>query len=146
MKKLDIELDEQKTVFGPGDVVSGTIQWSLDENPRQLELSLFWYTSGKGTRDVGVIDAMQIDNPGALGSKAFSFTLPRGPCSFSGRLISLIWALELTCTPGGDTARQEITVSSTGREILLGSVARQEGRAGRFNLSSEPRSLPDASA
>jgi hypothetical protein len=63
---------------------------------------------------------MRLDNPNAVGWKDFSFTLPEGPYSFSGQLISLVWALELTCSPGSETFRQEITVSPTGREITLG--------------------------
>ena len=97
----------------------------LRRRSRTLELSLLWYTSGKGTRDAGVVQTKRIDNPGALGSDVFSFTLPGGPYSFSGKLISLIWALELTCTPGHETVRKEIVVSPTGREILLTSVAGQ---------------------
>jgi hypothetical protein len=125
MDKLSITLRQDKTVFAPGETIQGTIQWNLDANPERLELSLFWYTSGKGTRDVGVVQTVPLEDPGSLGSKEFSFTLPQGPYSFSGRLISLIWALELTCMPDGAIARQEITVSPTGREILLTSVARQ---------------------
>jgi len=82
-------------------------------------------TYRKGTRDVGVLHTHRIDSPGALGSDKFGFTLPPGPYSFSGKLISLIWALELTCTPGSETVRREIVVSPTGREILLTSVAGQ---------------------
>jgi hypothetical protein len=122
MNRLDIILDEEKTVYAPGEAVYGRMEWSLDQTPRYLELSLFWYTTGKGTRDVGVIDTRRLDSPGALGRKDFSFTLPDGPYSFSGKLISLIWALELTCSPGSDISRREITVSPTGREILLGSL------------------------
>jgi len=129
MGKLNIELNDAKNAFAPGEQVEGRIEWSLDANPNALTLSLLWYTSGKGTRDVGVLCTKRIDSPGALGSDRFSFTLPAGPYSFSGKLISLIWALELTCTPGSDTVREEIIVSPTGREILLTSVAGQsEGK------------------
>jgi len=129
MGKLNIELNDSRNVFAPGGQVEGRIEWSLDANPTTLTLSLLWYTSGKGTRDVGVLCTNRIDSPGALGSDKFSFTLPPGPYSFSGKLISLIWALELTSTPGSETVREEIVVSPTGREILLTSVAGQgEGK------------------
>jgi hypothetical protein len=121
MGKLNIELNDSKDAFAPGEQVEGRIEWTLDANPRALELSLLWYTSGKGTRDVQVLHTHKIDSPGAFGSDKFSFTLPAGPYSFSGKLISLIWALELTCTPGDDAVRTEIVVSPTGREIILGS-------------------------
>jgi len=129
MGELNIELNDARNAFAPGEQVEGRIEWSLDANPDALTLSLLWYTSGKGTRDIGVLYANRIDSPGALGSDKFSFTLPPGPYSFSGKLISLIWALELTCTPGSDTVRKEIVVSPIGREILLTSVAGQgEGK------------------
>ena len=123
MDKLDIILHGDRTTFAPRETVRGRLEWALDTNPRYLELSLFWYTSGKGTRDVGVIGTAKFDDPGVHGSKDFSFALPDGPYSFSGKLISLIWAIELTCSPGSETVRREITVSPTGREIVLGEVA-----------------------
>ncbi len=123
MDKLNIVLYEDRTTFAPRETVRGRLEWALDANPRHLELSLFWYTSGKGTRDVGVIGTAKFDNPGAYGSKDFSFALPDGPYSFSGKLISLIWAIELTCYPGSETVRRELTVSPTGQEIVLGEVA-----------------------
>ena len=121
MDKMSIYFRGDKTAFVPGETMHGAIQWSLDTSPRALELSLFWYTAGKGTRDVGVVETLTIDRPGSCGSKDFAFTLPVGPYSFSGKLISLIWALELTCSEGDEMARQEITVSPTGQEIVLGS-------------------------
>ncbi len=121
MNEFDISLHENQTRYAPGDTVRGAVQWRLPTNPHRLDLSLLWYTAGKSTRDVGVIESHAIDNPGALGSKDFSFTLPYGPYSFSGKLISLIWVIEMTCSPGEQTVRQEITVSPTGKEIVLGN-------------------------
>ncbi len=125
MDTLNIALHDDKTAFAPGQTVEGTIRWSLQTNPEHLEFSLFWYTAGKGTRDVGVVETARFDNPGACGSKEFAFPLPDGPYSFSGKLISLIWAVELTCRPGSETARREITLSPTGREIILSEVSKQ---------------------
>jgi hypothetical protein len=128
MDKLSIYFRADKTTFAPGQAVHGAIQWSLETNPRALELSLFWYTAGKGTRDVGVVETLAFDQPGSCGSKDFTFTLPKGPFSFSGRLISVIWALELTCSEGDETVREEIIVSPTGCEIVLGDDTWAEDR------------------
>jgi hypothetical protein len=122
MDKLKIALHEDKTAFAPREMIRGVIEWNLDSNPRCLDLSLFWYTAGRGTRDVGMVHHVSFDSPGAHGSKEFSFTLPDGPFSVSGKLVSVIWAVELTCSPGSETTRREITLSPTGKEILLGSV------------------------
>ncbi|MBN1507073.1 MAG: hypothetical protein JW955_09520 [Sedimentisphaerales bacterium] len=130
MSRLDIELNDGRGTFAPAETVEGRIEWNADANPKALELSLLWYTSGKGTQDICVVHTRRIDDPGALGSDEFRFALPPGPYSFSGKLISLIWALELTCTPGNETVRKEIVVSPTGREILLTSVPEGESRPG----------------
>ena len=90
----------------------------LNDPPAYLELSLFWHTKGKGTKDVGIIDTIRIDNPGTLGGRHFKFLLPHGPYSFSGKLISIIWALELTLPRGRNAAHKEITLSADGREIV----------------------------
>ncbi len=127
MDRLKITLHDDKTVFVPRETIRGVIEWNLDAGPKRLDLSLFWYTAGKGTRDVGMVHNVWFDDPGARGSKDFSFTLPDGPYSFSGRLISVIWAIELTRSPGSETTRREITLSPTGKEILLGSVPSQHG-------------------
>jgi hypothetical protein len=125
MDKLRIILHEEKTVFAPRETIRGVIEWNLDANPRRLDLSLFWYTAGKGTRDIGLVHNVGFNDPGTRGSKDFSFALPDGPFSFSGKLISVIWAIELTCSPGSETARREMVLSPTGKEILLGSIPTQ---------------------
>jgi hypothetical protein len=119
MNKLDIALSQDTTTFAPRDVVAGTVRWDLGSNPHRIDVSLLWHTSGKGTRDVGVAETLAIDNPGASGLRDFSFDLPEGPYSFSGKLVSLAWAVEATCFPGRDTVRREIVVSPTGRPITL---------------------------
>jgi len=125
MDKLSIKLHDDKTVFAPRDTVQGVIEWNLDSNPRRLDLSLFWYTAGRGTRDVGMVHQMPLESPGMHGSKEFSFSLPDGPLSVSGKLVSVIWAIELTCSPGSETTRRVITLSVTGKEVVLGSVRPQ---------------------
>ena len=125
MGELKIEISDDTTAFTPGQSIQGTIQWNLEENPESLELSLFWHTIGKGTKDISVVERLKLDNPGSFDKKQFSFKLPQGPYSFSGKLISLIWALELTSCPGDQTVRKEITVSHTGREILLDQSQRR---------------------
>jgi hypothetical protein len=143
MGEVSIELDGGKEAFAPGEQVEGRIEWTLDANPRALELSLLWYTSGKGTRDIQVLHAHKFESPGAFGSDKFSFTLPPGPYSFSGKLISLIWALELTCTPGDDTVRKEIVVSPTRKEIILSGPMSPIGPIGPI---SPMQGAPHASA
>ena len=129
MSWLRIETRDGVTAFRPGDEVEGTVRWRLDQPPRSLELRLFWYTQGKGDQDVGVVENLPLAEPGLEGSRSFLFHLPAGPFSFSGKLISLLWAIEAVSETGAGTQaeRCEIIVSPTGREILLQPQAPSTG-------------------
>ena len=128
MSWIRIETRDGVTAFRPGDEVEGTVRWRLDPPPRSLELRLFWYTQGKGDQDVGVVESLPLAGP-AEGSSSFRFRLPAGPFSFSGKLISLLWAIEAVAESGAGTQaeRCEIIVSPTGREILLQPQAPSPG-------------------
>ena len=101
----------------PRGVLELVAQWSLPSVPRLLEARLFWFTRGKGTEDVGVVATEVVPAPGAQGTHRVRFTLPEAPYSFSGRLISLIWAVELVADK--TAARWEFVLAPEGREILL---------------------------
>jgi hypothetical protein len=101
----------------PRDVLELLARWSLPSPPRSLEARLFWFTRGKGTEDVGVVATRLVPAPGAHGEHRVTFTLPEAPYSFSGRLISLIWAVELVADQ--TAARWEFVLAPEGREILL---------------------------
>jgi hypothetical protein len=119
MSPMDITLRHDKTNFAPRETVEGALRWRLDSQPRRIDVSLLWYTSGRGTQDVGVVETLTIEEPNSVGSRDFAFTLPEGPYSFSGKLITVIWAIEATCSPGDSTVRQQIVVSPTRNEIAL---------------------------
>lgn len=119
MNRLAVELDGPRYVFEPGDEVAGKVSWELDAPPESIELRLFWYTEGKGTQDVEIVDTVAYAAPRAEDDEAFRLRLPAGPLSFSGKLISLVWALELVALPSGDTARAELLVSHLGHEIRI---------------------------
>ena len=119
MNEIRILLRDDQRNFRSGETVEGVAGWRLEKPPRSVELRLFWFTRGKGTEDAGVASQLQFDAPQPEEGRKFSFKLPAEPWSFSGQLISLIWALELVAEPGGHTARVELVVSPTGCEILL---------------------------
>jgi hypothetical protein len=119
MNQLKLGTRDNRTEFRPGDEIAGAAGWQLDQPPKSAEVRLFWYTRGKGTEDVSVVDTVRFDNPQREEARPFRFTAPAEPYSFSGRLISLVWALELVIEPGKESARFEFTLSSTGKEVLL---------------------------
>ena len=117
MSSLFIGLRDDRFVVAPGEEVAGMVSWSLEEPAEKLELRLFWYTEGKGSQDIGIVETADFASPGREGREEFRFILPAGPVSFSGKLISIIWALELVALPEGETAQQELLVSPTGYEF-----------------------------
>lgn len=120
--KLQIGLRENRTAFAPGDEIAGAVLWELDDAPREAELRLLWFTRGKGTGDVEVVETMRFDRPQAGDTRPFSLRAPEAPYSFSGKLISVIWALELMLEPGG-AERMELTIGPGAREVVLHSAA-----------------------
>jgi hypothetical protein len=119
MSDLRIELAGGRTGFRPGEALSGRVAWRVDGEPASAELRVFWYTSGKGTQDVGIVQTMTLAAPRPEDQRDFTLALPREPYSFSGKLISLIWAIELIVEPGAHVHRQEFVLSPTGREVVL---------------------------
>lgn len=119
MSELKILLRDERLNYRPGETIEGVAGWRLDQPPKGVELRLFWFTRGKGTEDVGVVNSMNFPSPQPEEGRKFSFTLPADPWSFSGQLVSVIWALELVAQPGNHSTRVEIVVSPTGREIQL---------------------------
>lgn len=103
----------------PGGVLEGTVSWRYAEPPRDVEARLLWYTQGKGTVDTEVLDSVRFDAPGPHDRRTFRFSLPEAPYSFSGKLISLVWAVEAVATPGPEVARADFVMAPGGREILL---------------------------
>ncbi len=123
MSALRIDVTGGPRGYKPGETISGRVTWQVDEPPQSAELRLFWYTSGKGTQDVGNTGSVTFPAPQVNDDRTFSVTLPRQPYSFSGKLISLVWAIELIVEPGSNVERQEFVMSASGAEVVLGEGA-----------------------
>lgn len=118
------ELDN--VAFVPGETLRGTVGWQVKDTPPAVTLRMFHYTEGRGTQDVEIIEEKIFDHPHSSGEEAFEFSLPAGPYSFSGKLVSLIWALELMIGESGLVERMVFVLSPTGEEINLYRHARDE--------------------
>jgi hypothetical protein len=122
MADLHIEIENGRTTFSPGDTLAGRVSWNVDADPQSAELRLFWYTSGKGTENVGVVQTMTFDRPQRGDRREFRMALPYAPYSCSGTLVSIIWALELIVEPQSWTERRELTIAPGGVEVTLASI------------------------
>lgn len=119
MKTATITTKFDNRAFVPGEKISGTVSWQSQESLESAGLRLFYYTEGKGTQDVKIVDELSLSNVASSESREYAFDLPNGPFSFSGKLVSVRWALELVLEPGGHAERLEIVLSPTGAEIDL---------------------------
>lgn len=138
MSWMRIETEDGRLAFSPGEAIRGTVSWSLDALPESLELRLFWYTQGKGEQDVGLVQTQALELA-PEGSAAIALTLPAGPYSFSGKLISLLWALELVAEPDGGAARKELVVGPGGQEVVLRELPEEELKLPAFVKRWKPK-------
>lgn len=114
-----INLDLNNYTFRPGEQLAGNVTWHLEKEPKRMEIRLFWYTRGKGTEDALILDVKKIDPVVMQGSQEFNFLLPKHPYSFSGVLISLVWAVEVVVEPHGESERKEFVMAPEGTEIVV---------------------------
>lgn len=121
MDSLSLSIKADREIFAPGEEIEGQADWQLASPPERIYLRLFWFTRGKGTEDVAVVSESVFDHPGVTGTRTFKIPVPMSPYSFSGRLVSLIWALELTVKGADPTVTKEIVISPYGHEIDLTS-------------------------
>jgi hypothetical protein len=114
---LTIQTREGGTWFRPGETIQGEASWHLDGEAESIEIRLFWFTAGKGTRDVEIVGTSRIERPESSGTRPFELAVPRGPYSFSGKLITLSWAIEIVALPSGETERLDLNVGPTPVEV-----------------------------
>jgi hypothetical protein len=125
MSGLHIDITDHQQSFFPGQVLSGTVYWDNQVSAKDVTLRLLWYTEGRGTEDIGIVETMDFPAAQLTNRYSFEFSLPIGPYSFSGHLISLVWALELQVDK--EWLRKEFILSPTGSEILLEASAHDPG-------------------
>ena len=122
---IKIKLAKPEANFVPAEQIAGKVTWSEAEGD-SLEVRLIWYTVGKGDRDFGVVATHRVAEFGSSGGEKFEFFAPNRPQSFSGKLISLQWALEMIVFPSQAATRIDLTISNTGSESVLGTVSKSE--------------------
>lgn len=116
---LELVLEHGRTAFEPGARLSGVASWSAQTAPLGLELRVIWASQGPGGRDFTIAETIPFHAPLAVERRPFIFTLPGGPYTFTGCLISLAWTLQLVALPGEEKTQVGITVAPGRRAIDL---------------------------
>ena len=124
---IQLQLDAADRHYAPGGTLTGRsfVDDPQQRTPRAAELSVLWYTAGKGAEDLAVlfIERMIPDGEGRLDLRTprrFSVKLPLSPLSYGGALIKVCWCVRLRLfLPRGQEAVGEVP-------FRLGSVAPYE--------------------
>jgi len=115
---MRLSIADEKPCYRPGDTLQAEASWELDAEPRAVTLRLFWYTQGKGTTDTVIAVEEPYVGPMASGKWSTSLTIPPDAVSsYTGRLLSITWAVEVVAEKKLGFARREIVVSPTGQAI-----------------------------
>jgi hypothetical protein len=117
MSTLTVEIEDGKLAYAPGGEVRGRASWTLDADPESVEVHLFWRTEGKGTQDTDIADTVVFEAPGKQDRREFRLKIPDGPYSFAGKLVAILWSVEVVAEPGSEAGRQDIVVSPTGEPV-----------------------------
>ena len=106
---------EAGTSRRPGEVLEIEGEWELDYRPSVREARLIWYTQGKSTTEVRVVEKQKTSSASKSGRQRFQFTLPEWPYSYNGVLFRVLWAVELAMDQ--TVARWEFTLGPDGKAI-----------------------------
>lgn len=105
---VEIELTDPKDAWLPGERLTGRYRLEGEDAPEieRLEVSVLWYTSGKGDEDLGVhfYEERRADSPNWFNSRewaSFECTLPQTPQSYDGVLIKIHWCVRVRYYPIG---------------------------------------------
>lgn len=126
--ETDLFIDLPRSIYRPGETISGQILWALNKSPEKMQLSLGWWTEGRGDRDAKIETELEWITNETAGQEDFEIKLPTSPYSFEGHLISLKWALELRSKKGDSSKTLDITVTPNGKEISLPLIENESKR------------------
>jgi len=126
--EIFIRLDEDGQAYSPGSTLSGEYRLeALDpQNLQAFEVSVLWYSEGKGDEDLAVHEFWRKDaESGGLSDprrpSRFSTMLPQSPLSYDGQIVKIRWCVRVR------------VVFKRGRDLLAQKV---------FRLGQVPPSRP----
>jgi hypothetical protein len=89
------EVEGRRRRYDPGSTVQGWVRLTPDGsvNSDRVMAWLEWHTEGRGDRDQGRADEVEVLKGPLSGSlvQSFTLTLPALPWSYAGHYINIIW-------------------------------------------------------
>lgn len=113
---IRLTLDAPTAVYQPGDALTGRVQVEQPQ-PRAIrsaELSILWYTAGKGEEDMAVhYFERLVDEPtrplDLRVPRRFATFLPPSPFSYDGQIVKICWCVRVRLfLPHGQESSAEV--------------------------------------
>jgi hypothetical protein len=96
-----VALDREPAAYQPEEAIAGGFRLPPDvaREAEAVELSVLWYTEGKGDEDLGTHFFERIEEERELaaldGPRRFSARLPDGPLSYDGVIVKVCWCVRV---------------------------------------------------
>jgi len=96
-----IKLNRPRPVYEPGELLGFEfrVAGSALGDPTAVEVSIVWYTEGKGDEDLAVHFFDRVDRSGGGGDfcrpHAYSVALPNAPLSYDGAIVKIRWCVRV---------------------------------------------------
>ena len=120
MNKIQISFVSGNNNFLPREEIQLLIAWELPElKEDKMEVQLFWYTNGCGIEDLEIIETKNIKITSVIGQKEILFNAPPYPYSFSGKHVSLIWAIEAVYDKAKISSMANFDITPFRKKIVL---------------------------
>ncbi|MDP7267927.1 MAG: hypothetical protein QF408_07105 [Pirellulales bacterium] len=140
--KTSIRLIGDDHSYQPGEMLSGEFFVQIDEpqDIRAVEVSVLWFTEGKGDEDMAVHYFERISNENGQfvdmrKSQQFATELPESPLSYDGVIVKIHWCVRIRVflSRGRDFVTEQV--------FRLGNVPRGRAVVEGADLDSEPEAL-----
>jgi hypothetical protein len=134
--EFTIELERDDATYAPGDRVRGRVHFRANEDfeHRRIVLVREWRTHGRGNRDSGGTEEIELESAGmcrAGDTMTFPFdvAVPAGPYTYHGHYINVDWYLEARADiaraidPRGEREIVLLPGAQRSTEHVMGDVA-----------------------
>jgi hypothetical protein len=91
---ITFELEAGREEFAPAEALRGVVSWESANPEDRAELSVLWYTEGKGDKDTGLahFEEFKLDSQN---EHRFEIALPLLPLTYYGELLKIHWVCRL---------------------------------------------------
>lgn len=99
---ISIQLDDGHRIYRPGEMLLGAYQIDAVEPAelRAVEVSVLWFTEGKGEEDLSVhhFERLTLDDAPQMNLqewRRFQAVLPNSPLTYEGVLVKICWCVRV---------------------------------------------------